>query len=69
MKNAMPQRVAVIGGGVMGIGIAAIFCAAGVPVEIMEPVRARRDAGRERLAVSIRQSQPRSRSATACGTR
>ncbi len=65
MKSSMPQRVAVIGGGVMGIDIAAIFCAAGVPVEIVEPVRARWDAARARLAESIRQLHPASPAAPA----
>lgn len=65
MKSPIPQRVAVIGGGVMGIDIAAIFCAAGVPVEIMEPARARRDAARARLAESIRQLHPASPPASA----
>lgn len=51
--SLLPQRLAVIGGGTMGIDIAAIFSAAGVPVEIVEPARERWDAARERLAVSI----------------
>ena len=60
MKDTLPQRVAVIGGGVMGVDIAAIFCAAGMPVEIMEPDHARWDAAQARLAESIRQLHPSS---------
>ena len=49
----------------MGIDIAAIFCAAGVPVDIMEPVRERWDAARARLTESIRQLHPASSAAPA----
>ena len=65
MKDTLPQRVAVIGGGVMGVDIAAIFCAAGMPVEIMEPDRARWDAANARLAESVRQLNPSSPAAPA----
>lgn len=53
--SLLPKSLAVIGGGTMGIDIAAIFAAAGVPVEIMEPVRERWDAARARLGESIAQ--------------
>ena len=55
MNAVLPAHVAVIGGGAMGVDIAAIFAAAGVPVVIAEPDATRRRTAEHRLAGSIRQ--------------
>jgi len=49
MRNRQQQKIAVVGGGLMGHGIAYVFAAAGYPVGIFEPVAAVRDSIASRL--------------------
>jgi 3-hydroxybutyryl-CoA dehydrogenase len=50
---ALTQHVAIIGGGIMGGDIAAIFAAAGWGVHVMSPSQKTRDALTPRLAASL----------------
>jgi 3-hydroxybutyryl-CoA dehydrogenase len=53
LKDSIVPRVAVIGGGVMGAGIAQVFLAAGVPVRICDPARAARDSLPARITAGL----------------
>ena len=48
------QQIAVIGGGLMGAGIAQTFAAAGYPVTVCEPDVTARSTVRERIATNLR---------------
>jgi 3-hydroxybutyryl-CoA dehydrogenase len=49
-----PRTIAIVGGGLMGAGIAQVFAAAGLKVTIFEPVAAVRDTVRARIATDLR---------------
>jgi 3-hydroxybutyryl-CoA dehydrogenase len=49
-----PRTIAIVGGGLMGAGIAQVFAAAGLQVTIFEPVAAVRDTVRARIAADLR---------------
>jgi 3-hydroxybutyryl-CoA dehydrogenase len=49
-----PRSIAIVGGGLMGAGIAQVFAAAGLKVTIFEPVAAVRDTARARIAADLR---------------
>jgi 3-hydroxybutyryl-CoA dehydrogenase len=51
---AANERIAVIGAGLMGHGIAQVFACAGYPVAVQDPYAAARDALHERIAVNLR---------------
>ena len=46
--------LAVVGAGMMGVGIAQVFAAAGVPVAVFDPVEAARKSFHERIAAACR---------------
>ncbi|MBU6443790.1 MAG: 3-hydroxyacyl-CoA dehydrogenase family protein [Alphaproteobacteria bacterium] len=48
-----PQRIAIIGGGLMGAGIAQVFAAAGHRVTVHEPVAEVRETVRARIAANL----------------
>jgi 3-hydroxybutyryl-CoA dehydrogenase len=48
-----PQRIAIIGGGLMGAGIAQVFAAAGHRVTVHEPMEAVRETVRARIASNL----------------
>jgi 3-hydroxybutyryl-CoA dehydrogenase len=48
------SRVAVIGGGLMGAGIAQVFATAGIPVSVFEPVPEVRNSLFERITANLR---------------
>lgn len=50
VSNLAPQRMAVIGGGTMGVGIAYVFAVAGWDVFVVEPDAGRADSLRRTLA-------------------
>ncbi|NDF04749.1 MAG: hypothetical protein EB068_06550, partial [Betaproteobacteria bacterium] len=52
-KNPDEPRLLVIGGGTMGLDIAAVFLHAGWIVEIVEPLTANYEKKRERLSESL----------------
>ncbi len=56
----MKERIAVIGGGLMGIGIAQAFATQGHPVQILEPAEAARAAlpGRLRARLAAAEADP-----------
>jgi 3-hydroxybutyryl-CoA dehydrogenase len=49
-----PRSIAIVGGGLMGAGIAQVFIAAGHHVTVFEPSAAARDSIRERVAADLR---------------
>lgn len=49
------QHIAVIGGGLMGLGIAQTFASAGHKVSVQEPIAAVRDSFIDRLRIGLRQ--------------
>jgi 3-hydroxybutyryl-CoA dehydrogenase len=49
-----PRTIAIVGGGLMGAGIAQVFAAAGLKVTVFEPVAAVRDTVRARVAADLR---------------
>ncbi|HEX3837777.1 MAG TPA: 3-hydroxyacyl-CoA dehydrogenase family protein [Steroidobacteraceae bacterium] len=50
-----PRSIAIIGGGLMGAGIAQVFIAAGHQVSVFEPSATARASVRERVAADLRQ--------------
>ena len=48
------QRIAIVGGGLMGAGIAQVFAGAGHPVTVFEPHPDTRNSIRERVAATLR---------------
>ncbi len=48
-----PRSIAIVGGGLMGAGIAQVFAAAGHPVTVFEPAQAIRDTVRARIAETL----------------
>lgn len=54
MTASTNDRIAVVGGGRMGVGIAVVFAAAGMATAIFEPVDAARRSVRERLSAAAR---------------
>jgi 3-hydroxybutyryl-CoA dehydrogenase len=50
----VPQRIAIVGGGLMGAGIAQVFAAAGHAVTVFEPHADVRDTIRSRIAANLR---------------
>ena len=54
MVLSRPRTIAILGGGLMGAGIAQVFAAAGLEVTIFEPVAAVRDTVRARIAADLR---------------
>jgi 3-hydroxybutyryl-CoA dehydrogenase len=51
---AEPRSIAIVGGGLMGAGIAQVFIAAGHPVTVFEPAAQARHSVRERVAADLR---------------
>jgi 3-hydroxybutyryl-CoA dehydrogenase len=51
---ALPQAIAILGGGLMGSGIAQVFAAAGLDVTVFEPSMAVRETIRARIAADLR---------------
>jgi 3-hydroxybutyryl-CoA dehydrogenase len=51
---AEPRSIAIVGGGLMGAGIAQVFIAAGHPVTVFEPSAQARNSIRERVAADLR---------------
>jgi 3-hydroxybutyryl-CoA dehydrogenase len=49
-----PRSIAIVGGGLMGAGIAQVFIAAGHHVTVFEPVAEARNSIRERIAADLR---------------
>jgi 3-hydroxybutyryl-CoA dehydrogenase len=49
-----PRSIAIVGGGLMGAGIAQVFIAAGHPVTVFEPSAPARNSIRERIAADLR---------------
>ena len=49
-----PRSIAIVGGGLMGAGIAQVFIAAGHRVTVFEPSAPARDSIRERVAADLR---------------
>jgi 3-hydroxyacyl-CoA dehydrogenase len=49
-----PRSIAIVGGGLMGAGIAQVFAAAGHPVTIFEPSDEVRGSIRTRIAADLR---------------
>jgi 3-hydroxybutyryl-CoA dehydrogenase len=49
-----PRAIAIVGGGLMGSGIAQVFAVAGHEVTVIEPVNAVRDTVRARIAADLR---------------
>lgn len=58
-SEAVISRIAVVGGGFMGSGIAEAAAAAGVQVTVYEPQRAPLERSRERLGVSVQRAVSR----------
>jgi len=52
-----PRSIAIVGGGLMGTGIAQVFAAAGLEVSVFEPSLAVRVTIRPRIAADLRRSQ------------
>ena len=50
----VPRSIAIVGGGLMGAGIAQVFIAAGHHVTVFEPIAAARNTIRERVAADLR---------------
>jgi 3-hydroxybutyryl-CoA dehydrogenase len=50
----VPRSIAIVGGGLMGAGIAQVFIAAGHHVTVFEPIAATRNTIRERVAADLR---------------
>ena len=59
MTPAAAPRVAVVGGGTMGAGIAHSFLDAGAPVVLVEADRAAADRAHARVAESLRRAEAR----------
>lgn len=51
--SGLPQRVGVVGAGLMGHGIAQVFAAAGAEVAVYDPDQAQRRSLRERIAANL----------------
>lgn len=49
-----PRAIAIVGGGLMGSGIAQVFAAAGHPVTVVEPITAVRETVRARIGADLR---------------